>query len=37
MLSKIRVTKSGDDHDRPSSILCGTDAVRYARNELKVV
>ena len=30
LLSKIRVTKSGDDHDRPSSILCGTDAVRYA-------
>ena len=30
MLSKIRVTKRGEDHERPSSILCGTDAVRYA-------
>ena len=37
MLSKIRVTKRGEDHERPSSILCGTGAVRYARNELKIV
>ena len=37
LLSKIRVTNRGEDHERPSSILCGTDAVKVAWEELKMM